>query len=179
MKANNPNPNKANQHTPDPRQELFIANYLDPKKDTFANALQSAITAGYDEDYSRQLVARMPTWLLDKVQDSYLIDRAEKNLKEFVEMDISNTGIAKDGTTYDFDDTQKMRIKADVTKFALEKLKRDKYGADKPKEGNTFNGNVNILNIQGMSDDQLRARLRELEGAGTNKRGDGDTRLGE
>ena len=30
-----------------PQQKLFLANYLNPKSETFSNALQSALKAGY------------------------------------------------------------------------------------------------------------------------------------
>ena len=45
-----PNPNKANQWRPDPRQAEFIINYLDKKSETYANAYRSAIKAGYSDD---------------------------------------------------------------------------------------------------------------------------------
>ena len=40
-----------NQYKPDPRQALFLKHYLDPKSPTFSNALQSALKAGYEQEY--------------------------------------------------------------------------------------------------------------------------------
>ena len=52
------NPNKANQHKPDPRQQLFLAKYKDPKSKTFGNAYQSAVAVGYTEDYASSITER-------------------------------------------------------------------------------------------------------------------------
>ncbi|RMD72955.1 MAG: hypothetical protein D6822_00430 [Cyanobacteria bacterium J149] len=102
------NPNKANQYKPDPRQSLFLSNYLDPKSKTFGNALQSALKAGYAQEYAEAITAKMPAWLAEKVRDTYLVSKAEENLKEFLE-----NGDEK--------------IKADITKFVLSRLAKAKY----------------------------------------------------
>lgn len=78
------NPNKANQHVPDPRQSLFLSYYLDPKSDTFSNALQSGIKAGYTEEYSRSLMHQLPTWLSESIADNELLALAEKRLKQIL-----------------------------------------------------------------------------------------------
>jgi len=43
---------------PDPRQALFLAHYLNPKSDTFSNAYQSGIKAGYSEEYSKVILSK-------------------------------------------------------------------------------------------------------------------------
>ena len=43
---------------PDPRQASFLAYYLNPKSDTFSNALQSGIKAGYSEEYSKVILSK-------------------------------------------------------------------------------------------------------------------------
>ena len=68
----------------------------------------------------------MPEWLSEYIGDDYLIKKAEKNLKERLEMDIKNTR-RDEGEIYEYDDTGKLRVKADMTKFALERLKKEKY----------------------------------------------------
>lgn len=109
------NPNGANQHKADPRQALFLSYYLDQKSETFSNCFQSAIKAGYEEEYAKVLVASMPTWLSEKLKDNEIVKKAEKNLEEFLQ---------KDG-----DDPVDKKIKADMTKFALERLNKSKYSA--------------------------------------------------
>lgn len=47
----------ANQYISNPRQEKFIEYYLDPNSETFASAYKSAIKAGYNKDYARQITA--------------------------------------------------------------------------------------------------------------------------
>ena len=43
---------------PDPRQATFLAYYLNPKSDTFSNAYQSGIKAGYSEEYSKVILSK-------------------------------------------------------------------------------------------------------------------------
>lgn len=94
----------------DPRQASFLQYYLDPKSETFSNGYGSAIKAGYGEGYAQQITAREPAWL-EIVKDWELLKKAEKNLKEFLE--------------HDTDD----KIRADMTKFVLERLHKKKYSA--------------------------------------------------
>ena len=35
-----------------PQQELFLSYYTNPKSETFSNALQSGLKAGYSQEYS-------------------------------------------------------------------------------------------------------------------------------
>ena len=82
------NPNKVNQYTaPDPRQSLFLSYYLDPKSDTFANALQSGIRAGYTEEYSKTLMSQLPAWLSESISDQELLHKAEKRLKQILDFE--------------------------------------------------------------------------------------------
>lgn len=124
------NPHGANQHKVDPRQALFLANYLDPKSKTFSNALQSALKAGYSQEYAESLTSNAPTWLSENLGDTYIVQRAEKNLKEFLEMDTENKvvrGKGENAMVLSIDDAALKRIKADMTKFALERLNKEKY----------------------------------------------------
>ena len=74
------NPNGANQWTTDPRQELFLKGYLDPKSPTWSNALQSALKAGYTQETSENLMSIMPKWLSESLGKSRLVEKAERNL---------------------------------------------------------------------------------------------------
>lgn len=74
----------ANQHKPDPRQAEFLINYLDPKSETFSNALQSAIKAGYSQEYGENIMSLMPDWLSESIADSELLKLAEKRLKQLL-----------------------------------------------------------------------------------------------
>lgn len=106
-----PNPNKVNQYTlPDPRQNLFFEYFLDRNSDTFSNALRSAVKAGFTEEYGKALLSKMPKWLSDRVKDENLIAKAERNLNEFLD-----------------EKEEDKKIKADMTKFALRTLVKEKY----------------------------------------------------
>ncbi len=111
--ATKTNPNGANQYKVDPRQALFLSYYLDTKSDTFSNAYQSALRAGYEQEYAESITSLMPKWLSEYIGDSYLVKKAEKNLQEMLEMDDDDSGMK--------------RIKADITKFVLERLNKEKY----------------------------------------------------
>lgn len=108
-----PNPNKANQHKPDPRQSKFLSLYLNPDSDTFGNAKQSGIKAGYSESYARNLTNLLPSWISDSIDQSDMVKKAEKNLNELLDVDIKDASWA--------------RIKKDVSEFVLERLNKEKY----------------------------------------------------
>jgi hypothetical protein len=73
-----------NQHQPDPRQSLFLAYYLDPKSETFSNAHDSAIKAGYSEEYAKNITGQMPDWLSESIRDNEMLAVAEKRLKQIL-----------------------------------------------------------------------------------------------
>lgn len=63
-----------------PQQELFLASYTNPKSDTFGNALQSGLKAGYTREYSESITAQLPDWLSESLGRSKIIQKAERNL---------------------------------------------------------------------------------------------------
>jgi len=87
------NPNGANQYKADPRQTAFLAAYLDPKSETYSNGLQSALKAGYEQEYAENILHQMPKWLsesLDSMLDMKRLRRAERNLDEIQELEIKD-----------------------------------------------------------------------------------------
>ena len=102
-----------NQYKADPRQADFLKYYLDRDSETFSNAYKSALKAGYEDEYAKVVTSKMPDWLSEKVKDEHLINLAENNLQEFL------------GSTSK--ETDDKKIKADMTKFTLKGLKKDKY----------------------------------------------------
>jgi len=83
--------------------------YLDPQSDTFSNITQSGIKAGFSEEYSKNLTGCMPKWLEDSIGDARRMRQAEENLHTLLVQD---------------DD---IKVKADMTKFALSTMGRRKY----------------------------------------------------
>lgn len=105
------NPEGYNQYKPDPRQDMFLANYLDPKSETWSNAYQSAIKAGYTDEYAQNITGQGTTWLSENLSDTALLQQAMVNLKEFL------------GT----DDEKLQSIRADMTKFTFKGLQKSKW----------------------------------------------------
>jgi len=120
----------------DDRQIKFLAYYLDPKSETYSNAYQSAIRAKYSEKYADKIVSLGNDWIVEASRKRELmLVKAEKNLDEFLEMDIVNRGVTKDGKEiYEFDDTGKIKVKADITKFIAGTIGKKHYSPKSPLE---------------------------------------------
>lgn len=108
---NRTNPNGANQYQLDPRQKLCWEYYADPKSETFGNAYRSALKAGYQDATALRITDE--EWFTDKYKSLNMLDKAEKNLNEFLEIE------DKKG--------ERFRVKADITKFVAERVGKAKY----------------------------------------------------
>lgn len=82
--SNPPNPNGANQYLLDPRQKKCWEDYINPKSETFGNATQSAIAAGYEPDYADQITT--VEWFKGKVRRLNMLSKAERNLDKVLDM---------------------------------------------------------------------------------------------
>lgn len=129
------NPNGVNQYTaPDPRQTFFLSYYLDPKSSTFSNGLQSALKAGYTQEYAENLLAKMPDWLSDNIGKLNLLSKAERNLNSMLDLDEESEG--------------RLRVKADITKFVASSLGKGSYGGGEDKASTVTNFTQIIINGQ-------------------------------
>lgn len=93
-------PRGGNQFTEDPRQADFIANYFNPKSKTYSNSYQSALDAGYSEQYAKTMKSRV-NWLSENVNivtKDKLVLKAKNNLDKLL-------------------DSKDEKIQADITKF--------------------------------------------------------------
>lgn len=148
---------QANQWQVDPRQSLFLAAFLDPKSDTFSNALQSGLKVGYSQEYSETITAQMPAWLSESLGDQSMLAKAERNLNEFLDLDITEEiitmiGPIKDPVTGEYlrkRVPKLMALKQDTSKFVAERLGRKRYGAKGETEAppGTFVQNFTQINI--------------------------------
>lgn len=102
-----------------PQQERFLACYTNPKSETFGNASQSAMKAGYKKDYADNITAEMPDWLQENLGDMRRLRKAEKNLDE-----VQNFEVVDDDGNVDVQLLDK-RIKVDM--FLAERLNKQKY----------------------------------------------------
>lgn len=92
----------------DPRQAEFLKRYLDPKSKTFSNALQSALKAGYSQDYAENITVQLPKWLEEKLGKEKLVKKAEKVLENCLD--------------YSDEEPVKMKLKQDTAKFVASRL---------------------------------------------------------
>lgn len=112
------NPNGANQYVLDPRQKLCWELYTNPKSDTFGNAYQSAMKAGYEEGYAAQITTI--DWFLDKLRRLNMLSKAEKVLDKT----LTYEPVDSEGKI----DTGLLRVQTDVAKHITSTLgKNDGY----------------------------------------------------
>jgi hypothetical protein len=123
-----------NQYKPDPRQALFLKHYLDPKSQTFSNAYQSAIKAGYEEEYAKVILSKDLDWMSESVKTESMVYKAEKNLEKILDMN----AISEEGKV----DTSLLKVVADTSKFITERLAKDKYSS---KQVTEHTGKVEIV----------------------------------
>lgn len=132
------NPNGANQWFSDPRQELFLKEYLNPQSPLWGNALQSALKAGYSQEYSESITAQMPDWLSERLGKSKLVQKAEKNME-----------LALDGLLDD-PEKGKKEIQYKASEFILKTQGKDQGYSERTeltgKDGKDFEVKTIIIN---------------------------------
>jgi hypothetical protein len=121
------NPNNANQYNPDPRQSLFLEQYLDPESPTFSNAKQTALAVGYSEEYADNLMSLMPSWLSDSIGDNEMLSKAESVLRDTLGLN----AVDEEGK----DDAGLHRVRLDAAKFVAKGLGKDKWSERKEHTG--------------------------------------------
>lgn len=121
-----------------PQQTLFLASYTNPKSETFGNALQSALKAGYTKEYSENITALMPDWLLENIGKTKLVQKAEKNLEKALDGGLDD---AKKG---------KKEIQWKATEMTLKTLRKEDYSERTEVTGKGGASlNINIINFNG------------------------------
>jgi len=109
----------------DDRQIRFLENYLDPKSKTYTNALQSALKAGFAQQYAESITAQMPDWLSEALGNEQRIAKAEKVFDECLTM--NTISIKKIGDEeIEIKDPQLLKIKQDTAKFIAETIGKKK-----------------------------------------------------
>lgn len=144
----------ANQYKVDPRQSLFLTYYLDPKSKTFSNGLQSALKAGYEEEYAKTITAQMPDWLSESISEMSMVHKAERNLDKIMDLEVEQTITNKDGVTLKAIDPSLVGQVAKVSMFVAERLNKKKYSAKTEIDLNNPDGNLKtiIINKYGSND---------------------------
>lgn len=83
----------ANQWTASPRQELFIALYINPNSSTFGNAYKSAIQAGYKHGTAIKIASPSIAnkWIVDYSRKSSLtIDHLKESIADIIRGNIDS-----------------------------------------------------------------------------------------
>ena len=101
------NPNGSNQYQLDPRQKFCWDYYINPKSETFGNATQSAIKAGYEPAYADQITT--VNWFVGKVRRLNLLNNAERNLDKILDLPLKD----------------KANLVLDASKFVAKTLGKD------------------------------------------------------
>jgi len=74
-----------------PRQFEFLSYYNNPKSPTFGNALQSALKAGFAQEYAETITAQMPEWLSENLgRRKRLLHKAEQVLEDSLDWEEKN-----------------------------------------------------------------------------------------
>lgn len=129
------NPNGANQYILDPRQKKCWDLYISPSSETFGNARQSAIKAGYVEDYADQITTA--EWFLEKLRRLNMLSKAEKVLDKTLTME----AIDMEGKL----DVGLLRVQTDVAKHITSTLgKNDGYSTKAELDLTTQGEKINI-----------------------------------
>lgn len=96
-----------------PQREMLISLYNNPESETFGNAKQSAIRAGFSEAYANNITVQAPRWFVDNCTHGELMQLAQEKLKHYL--------------TLDAKDTPTMKIQQDTAKFIASSLGKEKY----------------------------------------------------
>jgi len=123
----------------DPRQKLCWESYINPKSETFGNATQSAIKAGYAPDYADQITT--VEWFLGKLRRLNMLSKAEKVLDEYLEMEdteITENGMQKRNPALS-------KIKQDTAKFIAERVGKDEGYSTKQTVDTNLSGQVKTI----------------------------------
>lgn len=69
-----------------PKQIEFLKYYNDPTSETFSNALQSALKAGFSQNYAENITVAMPNWLEENVgRRKRMFYKAERRIDSLID----------------------------------------------------------------------------------------------
>lgn len=118
-----PNPHGANQYQLDPRQRYCWDCYIDPRSDTFSNALKSAVKAGYSANSANHITKEK--WFVERTRRLNFLSKAEQILEDILDMPVVTLewkGTGKDREQVVVTDPSVIKIKQDTAKFICERL---------------------------------------------------------
>lgn len=104
--------------TPNYKAQMFATFYMSPTSHTFMNVRQSAMRAGYSEQYANNITVQKPKWWVELTasadyERAKMLTLAQKRLKERLEEE----PVTKEDK----------KLQTDVGKFVSERLGKDHY----------------------------------------------------
>jgi phage terminase small subunit len=121
-------PKKREDRPMNPQRTAFKENFLNPNSETFGNAKQSAIKAGFSPAYANAILSKSTgnAWVEEIIRDYEIVNKAEKVLAEMLEM--ATTNVVERGEEIVLKvDPGLVKIKQDTAKFIAERLKKEKW----------------------------------------------------
>lgn len=123
----------------DPRRQKFASFYLDPSSTTYCNALQSALRAGFSQEYSESILYKKSKWLVDIVGKLGILDKLKSNLEYHVNLNpvvqatgpfgplfkTEGKGKNKRKVPIMVESNTRLKMRQEITQWALEKLHPD------------------------------------------------------
>lgn len=133
-----PNPNGANQYQLDPRQLLCWGYYVDPKSETFGNATQSAIKAGYEEATANQITTF--DWFIGKRRRLNMVNKAEQVLEKTLNYSTED----EEGKVK----VDLLRVQTDVAKTVVTTLGKDEGYSSRVEQTGKNGGAIQIEGVE-------------------------------
>lgn len=125
----------------DPRQAAFLQYYLTPGTDLFNNALQSALKAGYEQEYAESILQKDLKWLSEGMAELVGKPTDKKNL------------VAKAKRVLDKSlDSDDARLAQDTAKFVAKTDKEFSEQHDLDVSGNITITTVNYAELDESND---------------------------
>jgi hypothetical protein len=143
----NRNPNSANQHTPDPRQELTWKYYINSLASGIPNAKKAALQAGYTATFAGNVVNCK--WFKEKkaaLKRRNMLTRAEKNLSRVLHLDWNDMKLV-DGEKVEEVNIDKLKVVKDVSIFVAETLGKEAGYTKKIEEEKNVSHDIRIESV--------------------------------
>lgn len=148
----------------DPRQSNFLAFFLDPKSETFSNALQSALKAGFSKEYAENITHLMPAWLSESIGELQMLSKAERNLSMFLDLPTKVQAMGAFGPIVDKKTKKPIMVenpkllghKKDVSMFVAERIGRNRYRRTDARPENPQTPNTTLAVQVNVNEDRER-----------------------
>lgn len=160
------NPHGANQYVLDPRQKMCWELYVNPSSETFGNGLQSALKAGYEEEYAKVITTR--PWFVEKIRRLNMLSKAEKVLDETLEMSTKSYKTVGENEI-EVNDPQLLKIKQDTAKFVAERVGKEIYSSRSEVTGKDGKDIIPDEASRGRAEEAITSYLKDNGNSGNSQ----------